>query len=605
MFAHVAPLLRLPRSLGIFDYRIEAGQSLGRGSLVSVRFRGRLTAGVVLSTSQRSSLSAERLRPIERVISTRPYLPDPQLGVAERVAAENFSSIATTLRSLLPTIPRTAEEINAVASAATDRSLRSDLDRMTGSRSDAVVVTYRDDRTRDRWYANLINRVRSSRRSVIVVVPTIRRAEQLVNRLPPATSFHHQLTPRQFRLTFRSIRQAESTLVVGSRSAVLAPVNALSLIMIDDEEADEHIQAEPSPRYDSRRVAMLLARVGRIKVVLTSRLPSLVSATAISRGITLDRARYRVSLVDLERERAGGDFNILTEPVMERLRHIGRHQSARVLIVHPRRSVFGSLCCHDCGFVPACPTCHVPFRQTGDQLVCNHCQIFQPIPGRCPRCGSVQLRGRSRGIESILRELRQARLPARELKPNQDAWPPGMIGLTTPAHARYLDRRYAAAVVTRFDSLLAVPRVDADEQAQRLLVTLSSRCQLPDGLIVQASRRYHQLVRQPFDPSWLAAAQTSRESFGYPPAWKLWLLRQRASARRPGLSPATLVRQLRRIGPEVIVTDTQPSPGRSPVDRAGTSILVRSRRLVPPALPRILAHLDESWTITVDPIELR
>jgi primosomal protein N' len=160
-------------------------------------------------------------------------------------------------------------------------------------------------------------------------------------------------------------------------------------------------------------------------------------------------------------------------------------------------------------------------------------------------------------------------------------------------------------VVTRFDSLLAVPRVDADEQARRLLITLSSRCQLPDGLIVQASRRYHSMIKRPLNPSWLDTARLSRERFGYPPAWKLFLLRQRTQARHHGISSSALVRQLRRIDSEIFVTDPQLAPGRSSVDRAGTSVLVRTRRTIPPELQRVLANLDESWTITVDPLDLR
>jgi primosomal protein N' (replication factor Y) len=606
MIARVAPLIRLPRSLGWFDYRLEPNQRVTRGSLVAVRFRTRLTPGVVVSIVDHTDIPAHRLRSIERVISTTPYLPDPFLQVAERVAGENFTSIATTLRSILPTFTRTMPKLPPAPAAIVDQAIRQYLDQASGSDVETVLITYRRDETKYGWYQELITRVRAAGRSTLIVAPTVQRVERLLNLFPGAIAIHHQLTPRLYRQNFLAIRQQVPAVVVGTRSAVLAPVLNLGLIVIDDEDADEHVQTEPNPHYDSRRVALMLARPTRAKVILTSRLPSLVSHTNLSQGRVLDHvANDHASIINLEQQRAAGDFAVLTEPVIARLKSVLGRRAGRVLVVHHRRVAFGSLECHECGLIPSCPTCHVPFRQVLTQLACTHCGVYQPIPVRCPRCGSVELRGRGRGLGHVLRELRQARLAARELKPGETSFPTGVIGVTTPAQARQLELDYATVVVTRFDSLLAVPRIDADEQARRLLITLSSRCRQPADLIVQTSPAYRRMIERPLDPTWYRAALATRERFGYPPAWKLLVLRQR-TAHRPGRdSPETFVQQVRQIRPAVWCSDPQPSPGRSRVDRAGTTIMVRTRRTVPASLHRLLANLDDSWTITADPVELR
>ncbi|MBI4426407.1 MAG: hypothetical protein HY567_02425 [Candidatus Kerfeldbacteria bacterium] len=607
MIARVAPLIRLPRSLGWFDYRLQPDQRVTRGSLVAVRFRARLTPGVVLGTSDQTNIPTDRLRSIERVISTTPYLPDPFLQITEQLARENFTSIATTLRSILPTFTRTMPEIPpAPPVAVTDQAIRPFLNQASGSDDEAVIVTYRRDQTKYNLYQELISRVTAAGQSSLIIAPTVQRVGRLAGLFPRAITIHHQLTARQYRQNFLATRQHVPAVVVGTRSAVLAPALNLGLIVIDDEDADEHVQSEPSPHYDSRRVAVMLARGCRAKVILTSRLPSLVSQNYVSRGRTLDAAAGdHAVFVNLEQQRAAGDFAVLTEPAMTQLKSAIRQRLGRALVVHHRRVAFGSLECRECGLVPTCPTCHVPFRQVLTRLACTHCSIYQPIPARCPRCGSVEFRGRGRGLGQVLRELRQARLPARELKPGVVTFPAGTIGVTTPAHARQLELNYTGVVITRFDSLLAIPRIDADEQARRLLMTLSSRCQRPTDLTVQASPTYRRMVEQPLDPRWHQTALATRERFGYPPAWKLIVLRQRAVHRPGGRSPAAVVQHVRRIRPDVWCSDPQPSPGRSRVDRAGTTVIVRTRRTIPTLLHTLLANLDDSWTITADPVELR
>ncbi|MBI4092747.1 MAG: hypothetical protein HY420_02360 [Candidatus Kerfeldbacteria bacterium] len=598
MIVSVAPLLRLPRTVDVFDYRITRRAMVQTGSVVLVRFRQKRLLGIVLGQVKHSTVPFERLRDIEGIISEVSLLPGPQLQALMAVARDSFTSVSTALRSVIPYFPLNANlKLTSLAADRPEPRLRPELDRETNSPIRTTIVAYLKDQTKLAWYRSLGTMVTRASASLLVLTPTIERAQRLQRFFPKSILYHQRLSATQRRAAFLNIRQQPGALVIGTRSAVFAPVQRLGLIIIDDEHADAHVQEEPSPRYDDRAVAELLARASGAKLILTSRLPSLLSTARHPVSRHLDRHQPgRLEFLDLELARRSGDFNIITEAARGAITKC-LQQGNRVVIIHHRRTLYGSLECQDCGYVPTCQTCSVPMADEGAVLKCRHCGTESAIPRSCPRCRGT-LKGRGRGIPHVRREL--LALPG--LSPHDLT----KTSVIIPSESDELESDvFSLALITRLDSLMSVPRADAEERLRRLLITLLGKLPTNGTLLVQGSARLRAVTASLFDESWRRDARIMRQRFGYPPALQLLLLRRRADARSRGLTPEELVLALRRHSAEVTAVGPFPSRGRSRLDRGGSAIVLRYNQNLPDPIKSILRSLDEGWTITHNPVELR
>lgn len=588
MIAHVVPLVRLPRGIGYFDYRLPPEIKLTVGSAVRIRFRKRAVIGIVTALVKESTIPLSRLLPIEAVLSAQPLVTDAQRQLAAFLSQEGFSSLALAYRSMVPKLTlRKTFNLPALPDSA-DRPLN-----QAPKPVRPEVVTYSTDRTLFTYMRRLVQAAEGDNRSVMIIAPTEQRARTIAAELP-AVELCLATTPTAERNRFIQLRSARSSIIVGTRSAIFAPLNRIGLILIDQEDADEHIQEEPNPRYDVRALALILARSMAADVVLTSRFPSLATWKAYGPGLPLDEPPDRsIKLIDLETARRGKDYAIVTETATTDLAAV-LQRDGQAAVIHPHRTTFSALSCGDCGLTFNCPVCEVPFHQDGPQLRCTHCGTLAPIPLRCPRCGGYRLRGRGRGLDHLQREL------ASELKTHSNR-----LTIMTAAQAHSLpDQSHDVIVLTNYDSLLAVPRADADETARRIIITLLAKLKSKGQLIVQGSRAHHDAIFHP-ENDWREKSFAQRQAFGYPPAWRLFLLRHRAQSRGQSQSALNLVKQLRAQDKKITITGPEKSAGRSRANPAGERVLIRTTSPLMPAIKALLTSLDDSWTITVDPREIR
>lgn len=587
MYVRVIPLLRLPRTLGVFDYYTD--EPMNRGALVTVPFRKRTVLGIVESTSAHPTIAAERIQPITRVLSPAPLLPAAQLDTALAAAHENFCAPATMLRSIVPSIPKKRVFTIDPLPTETNHHLN---DQQT------EVITYNTDDALITYYATVAHDHATQGRATLIITPTIARVELIARILPNAITYHHSLTATVRRSRFFELRAASAPTVIGTRTAVFAPLPALGAIIIDAEDDDGHVQDEPNPRFDSRRVAAQLARVSGAHLIISSRMPTLGVQQRYGTGRALEsHPKISPHIIDLEERRLGGDYQTVTEPAIEALR-----AAPSALVVHGRRAEYGSLECRDCGYVPLCPRCDVPLRQVGTILQCRHCGTETPIPGSCPRCRSVSLKGRGHGIAHVIDELHRAGIPATEYNALSD---PGIQVLTAAQVTHLTDRLVDVIVLTRYESLLAIPRPDADERARRLIVTLMAHLRPNGMLLVQSSDHYRSEILNPTDARWNEQTMRARDRFGYPPAWKLIELRQRtAGPHLRSISPQSVATQLAPFaGTTCRISTPRRSRARSAVNSAGTVIMIQYRTSLPRGLRDVLMALDDHWSITLNPVE--
>ena len=269
-------------------------------------------------------------------------------------------------------------------------------------------------------YLRLARHVASSGRGVLVLVPEIALTPAIAGAFRAAFGErvaiqHSGLSDGERHDQWHRIRRGEVDVVVGTRSAVFAPVQRLGLIIVD-EEHDTSYKQEESPRYNGRDVAVVRARALQALAVLGSATPSLESYHNAQSGryelITLerrilDRPMAAVRLVDMRAEyaAAGPDVVISTALAGAIRERLDLGEQAMVLL--NRRGFATSVFCRQCGGTLECPNCSVSLtvHRAARRARCHYCNHAMRIPTACSHCAGTFLEQAGFGTERVEAEL--------------------------------------------------------------------------------------------------------------------------------------------------------------------------------------------------------
>jgi primosomal protein N' (replication factor Y) (superfamily II helicase) len=425
--------------------------------------------------------------------------------------------------------------------------------------------------------------------SVLVLVPEIGLTPQLVQRFrarleTPIAVLHSGLSDAERLAAWRAARSGHARVVLGTRSAVFAPMPQLALIVVDEEHDSSYKQHDGGCRYSARDLALVRAQQSGIPVVLGSATPAFETLQNLIggryRGLTLPRRddqapSPRLALIDL---RAHTVRQGLSTPVIDAVR---RHLAAsgQVLVFINRRGYAPTLLCTACGWIAPCHACdaRLTVHRASGQLRCHHCGAMEALPERCLRCGfAVKPVGQgTERVEETLREL----FPGETLirldrdtasRPEElDA----IIGSVLSGQARILVGTQMVTKGHHFPGISLVAVLNADQglfstdfrAAERLAQTIvqvagrAGRERNRGEVLIQTEYPEHPLLQSLLSGGYegfAAAALVEREAARWPPFGRLAVLR--ASTRSSGgaleflaaakkLSPAT--REVRLLGP--------------------------------------------------------
>ena len=268
-------------------------------------------------------------------------------------------------------------------------------------------------------YLAAMREVLDAGKSAIMLVPEIgltpAAAAQLHDTFGDEVAILHSgLTDDERAEQWHRIRRGEARIVVGTRSAVFAPVSDLALIVVD-EEHDHSYKQEETPRYHGRDVAVMRAKMSNAAVVLGSATPSLESYfNAQSKYRLIDmperveaRSLPEVELIDMrdEFQETGHEQIIsrrLTEAIHDRL---DRHEQVMVLL--NRRGYSPIVLCRTCGNTVQCRNCDIPMthHKSSRRLECHYCGYMERVPERCPKCSSEYVYFLGTGSEKLEEHL--------------------------------------------------------------------------------------------------------------------------------------------------------------------------------------------------------
>jgi primosomal protein N' (replication factor Y) len=345
------------------------------------------------------------------------------------------------------------------------------------------------------------------------------------------------------------VRNGEARVVVGTRSAIFAPLDNLGLIIVDEEQESSYKQEE-TPRYHGRDVAIVRAKMENAAALLGSATPSLETYHHARSGkyelLTLasrveKRAMASVEIVDLREDFAKTHQ---TSPISAAL-HAGiaecLAQKTQALVLINRRGYSWSVLCRSCGASVQCENCSISMthHKQRNRLECHYCGSLKPIPKQCPKCQSKYVYFFGEGSEHLEERLRKEFPGARIARLDRDtartkrqyqetlgAFAGGaldiLVGTQMLAKGHDFQRVTLVGVVSA-DSSLSLPDFRAAERTFQLLTQVAGRAgrgDLPGRVLIQTFYPEHyaiqDAVKQDY-PAFYERETQFRRVMAYPP----------------------------------------------------------------------------------------
>ncbi len=284
-------------------------------------------------------------------------------------------------------------------------------------------------------YIELASRVLQKGRGVMILVPEITLTPQTIQRFRAALGdviavIHSHMSDGERRDSLQELVTGNKKVVIGVRSAILAPLQNPGLIIVDEEHDSSYKQGDMEPRYNARDVAVMRGAIQNAVVLLGSATPSFESYYNGTSGkynlLKLSR-RYgaatlpRVQIIDMAEEHRNKNWTLLSRYLSERIQQC-LEQNRQIILLLNRRGFATVLICKECGHNCMCPNCSVSLRyhQADRTVKCHLCGYERQAPDRCPSCKGEQIKYKGTGIQKAEELIRQRFPDARILRMDQD-----------------------------------------------------------------------------------------------------------------------------------------------------------------------------------------
>jgi primosomal protein N' (replication factor Y) len=399
-------------------------------------------------------------------------------------------------------------------------------------------------------YLSAMQAMLAKGRSAILLVPEIGLTPAMAADLhqifgDEVAILHSALTDDERAEQWKRIRNGESRIVVGTRSAVYAPVPDLALIVVD-EEHDHSYKQDETPRYHARDVAVMRAKMCNAVAVLGSATPSLETYYNATQGryklMELSERIEKRPLPEVEILDMRAEFQrtkkeeVLSQKLVQEVGEcLARGEQAMILL--NRRGFSSFVLCRSCGETVQCRNCAIAmtYHKREHRLICHYCGFLRPAPKTCPKCGSeyVQYLGTgSEKLEQILHGLfpqaRIGRLDRDTVRGRDD-----LERILSALHAREIDLLVGTQMIAKghdipnvtlvgvvgSDAALGFPDFRAAERTFQLLTQVAGRAgrgETPGKVVLQSFFTDHYAIQ-------FAAAHDYRGFYDKEARFRSWM----------------------------------------------------------------------------------
>lgn len=366
-------------------------------------------------------------------------------------------------------------------------------------------------------YVELVKECVRQGKQAIVLVPEIGLTEQIVSRFKIGLErievgsniegerkvniavLHSGLSEGERYDEYRRIKEENVDVVIGTRSAIFAPLKNIGIIVIDEEQSTSYKQ-DCNPRYHARDVAIWRGKWHKCPIVLGSATPSLESFARAGNGVyrlvtMLKRAGSAklpvVTVVDMKKEAKRGNF-ILSEKLVQNMKDVIA-RGKQVMLLLNRRGYSSAFICRDCSHTEKCPNCDITltYHKSSNRFSCHYCGFSKVREGICSKCGSDNVMDYGIGTERLVEEVERLIEGARVVRMDLDTtgrkgshqriirqFDSGVYNVLvgTQMIAKGLDFPNVVLVgVISADSSLNVPDFRSSERTFELLTQVSGR----------------------------------------------------------------------------------------------------------------------------------
>lgn len=282
-------------------------------------------------------------------------------------------------------------------------------------------------------YIKLIEEVLSRGQTGIVLVPEISLTHQIAKRFYESFGsnvaiLHSSLSLGEKYDEYLKIYRGDVRVVVGTRSAVFAPLKNLGIIIIDEEDSSSYKQ-DNNPRYHARDIAIFRGKYLNIPVILGSATPSLDTKARADKNVytllTLnkrvnDAVLPNITVVDMEEEMK--KRRMIFSYVLKRKIEEKINMGEQVILLLNRRGFSTFITCSNCGFTYKCPSCDITltYHKSTNNLICHYCGYQKKCEEKCPKCQENALNYYGLGTEKLEEKIKTEFLNAKVVRMDQD-----------------------------------------------------------------------------------------------------------------------------------------------------------------------------------------
>lgn len=269
-------------------------------------------------------------------------------------------------------------------------------------------------------FMKLIDRIHHDGKGIILMVPEIALTPQIIATFKArfgssVAVFHSGLSSGERMDEFKRVHNGDASIVIGTRSAVFAPVKNLGLIVMDEEQEYSY-KSDSTPRYHARDIAKYRCFESSALLLLSSATPSLESFYLAKRGkYSLNKLSSRygmavlptVEIVDMNKEIESGNVGPFSNVLIDKISQNVQSNRQSILLLN-RRGYNTHVSCRNCGEVVMCPNCSIPltYHAANGRMMCHYCGHSMSINDKCPNCKEQQLKYSGMGTQKVEMELK-------------------------------------------------------------------------------------------------------------------------------------------------------------------------------------------------------
>ncbi|MDY3792430.1 MAG: primosomal protein N' [Oscillospiraceae bacterium] len=312
-------------------------------------------------------------------------------------------------------------------------------------------------------FAKLIDHTLRMGRNVIMLIPEISLTPQTLNRFrrlfgETVAVLHSGLSLSMRSNEYKRVKSGQCRIVVGTRSAVFAPLDNIGLIIMD-EEGERTYKSESSPRYHAKDAAAQRCLYHNALLLTASATPSIESYYSAEKGRTklfvmperyspdpnVKAAMPRAEIIDMT-----GSGRVLSEELVSGINDNLSRGEQSILLLN-RRGYHTFITCSECREPVSCPNCSIPltYHKVNNRLICHYCGYSQDYTDKCPKCGSPKLKLSGMGTQRLEDELAEFFPGARILRMDAD---------TTYSRYAY-DKRFTAFGNGEYDIMVGTQMI--------------------------------------------------------------------------------------------------------------------------------------------------